>query len=320
MGLQLNSPLIAGSCGLTDQVKSIRDFEKAGAGAVVLKSIFEEDINLEYDSILSEADQMGYLQEDLDYYDYKIKEKNIKAYLGLISSCKKSVTIPVIASVNCISSYEWSNFVVKCEEAGADGLELNIFIMPSGLNSKSEEIESRYFDIIHQVLKKVSIPVGIKISPYFTSLGTQIKNLSSTGIAALTLFNRFYNPDFDIDQLKITSSNVFSKPSDMSLPLRWIALMSGRVDCDLAASTGVHDGEALVKQMLAGAQAVQVVSALYNNGSEQLKLMLGFLKSWMQKHQFNSLHEFRGLLSQSAGKDPALYERVQFMKFFSGKF
>ena len=318
LGLKLKNPLIAGSSGLSNSVKGVKEFEDNGAGAVVLKSIFEEEIVFEYDDVLKEAREEGVNLDQFDYYDYQIKGEKLKKYTGLISECKSSVSIPVIASINCVYSHEWTAFAKHLQDAGADALELNMFFLPSDFARTTEEKEKAYFQIIENVKKTVSIPIALKISYYFSNLGPMIQQLSETGIAGLVLFNRFYSPDFDIDKLEVVSSNVFSNPSDLHLSLRWIAIMAERVSCDLAASTGVHDGNALIKQILAGANAVQVVSSLYKNGKGQIKTMLSTLVEWMTSKGFNSLSDFRGKLSQAKSSNPAAYERVQFMRYFGG--
>ncbi|MFZ0611606.1 MAG: dihydroorotate dehydrogenase-like protein [Desulfobacterales bacterium] len=318
LGLKLKNPLIAGSSGLSATAKGVRDFEENGAAAVVLKSIFEEEIMFEYEDILREASQEGVNMDQFDYYDFELKSGKIEKYTRLIEECKNSVSIPVIASINCVYSHEWTSFAKQLEEAGADALELNMFFLPSEFDRTTEEKERAYFQIIEKVQKEVSIPIALKISYYFSNLGPMIQNLSKTGIAGLVLFNRFYSPDFDIDKLEVVSSNVFSKPSDLAISLRWIGIMAQRVSCDLAASTGVHDGAALIKQILAGANAVQVVSAFYQRGKGHIATMLGALEEWMVKKGFNSLADFRGKLSQAESSNPAAYERVQFMKYFGG--
>jgi dihydroorotate dehydrogenase (fumarate) len=318
LGLKLKNPLIAGSSGLSNSVKGVKEFEDNGAGAVVLKSIFEEEIVFEYQDILKEASEEGINMDQFDYYDYHIKGEKLKKYTALISESKSSVSIPVIASINCVYSHEWTAFAKQLQDAGADALELNMFFLPSDFERTTEEKEKAYFQIIDKVKKTVSIPIALKISYYFSNLGPMIQQLSETGIAGLVLFNRFYSPDFDIDKLEVVSSNVFSNPSDLHLSLRWIAIMAERVSCDLAASTGVHDGNALIKQILAGADAVQVVSSLYKNGKGQIKTMLSTLEEWMTRKGFNSLSDFRGKMSQAKSSNPAAYERVQFMRYFGG--
>jgi dihydroorotate dehydrogenase (fumarate) len=319
LGMKLKNPVVAGSSGLTNSVKSIQDLEESGAGAVVLKSIFEEEIAFEYEDILKEASEEGVNLDQFDYYDFHIKGEKLDKYTTLIEESKKSVSIPVIASINCVYSHEWTSFAKQLQTAGADALELNMFFLPSEFGRTSEEKEKAYFQIIEKVQKEVTIPIALKISYYFSNLGPMIQQLSETGIAGLVLFNRFFSPDFDIDKMEVVSSNVFSSPSDLPISLRWIAIMAERVSCDLAASTGVHDGAALIKQILAGANAVQVASTLYKNGKGQVTEMLKTLEEWMDKKGYNSLADFRGKMSQAKSSNPAAYERVQFMKYFGGK-
>ena len=318
LGLKLNNPIIAGSSGLSASAKGVKELAENGAGAVVLKSIFEEEIMFEYDDILKEAGKEGVNLDQFDYYDYQLKSDKIKKYTELISESKKNVSIPVIASINCVYSHEWVSFAKQLEQAGADALELNMFFLPSEFDRSTEEKERAYFQIIEKVKKEVGIPIALKISYYFSNLGPMIQKLSETGIAGLVLFNRFYSPDIDIDKLEVVSSNVFSNPSDLPISLRWIAIMAERVSCDLAASTGVHDGAALIKQILAGADAVQVVSALYQQGKGTIFTMLKTLEQWMEKKGFDNLGAFRGKMSQAKTGNPASYERVQFMRYFGG--
>lgn len=319
IGLTLSNPIIAGSSGLTSSPDKIKKLEENGAAAVVLKSIFEEEITHEYEKIVAEEASNRYKDEFLDYLDYRIKAENIDNYIRLITGAKKAVNIPVIASVNCASKHEWTNFAKIFEEAGADALEVNLFILPSNMNQKPEDIERTYFEVVSRLKEKIKIPIALKISYYFTALAQTILRLSSSGVNGLVLFNRFYNPDIDIEKMTLTSTNVFSHPDELSISLRWIAIMAKRVNCDLAASTGIHDGAAVVKQLLAGANAVQVVSALYNKGPERIQNMLKDVKKWMIAKDFTTIDEFRGKLSQEKSGNPAVYERVQFMKYFSDR-
>ena len=316
MGLHLQNPLIAGSSGLTGTLTSLKELQAGGAGAVVLKSIFEEEIAAEYANVLQEATKKGMSLESYDYYDYQIRGERVAHYVELVREAKKGLTIPVIASVNCTYSHEWASFAADLEKAGADGLELNMFFLPSDIARSSEEREKEYFLIVDRVLKHVRIPVALKISPYFSTLAQIIERLSRSGVAALVLFNRFYSIDFDVEKMTLTESNTLSTASELASSLRWIALMSRRVACDLAASTGVHDGVGLIKQLLAGAKAVQVVSSLYRNGSGQMGVMSGELSKWMDRHGYKTIADFRGKMSQGESGDPAAYERVQFMKHF----
>jgi dihydroorotate dehydrogenase (fumarate) len=319
MGLTLRNPIIIGSSGLTASVAKILKLEENGAGAVVLKSIFEEEITHEYEKIVAEEAPKRYKDEYLDYLDYRIKNENIDNYTRLITEAKKALKIPVIASVNCSSKHEWINFALPIQDAGADALEVNMFFLPSNFDRTAEETENAYFEIVGKLKQKLKIPIALKISYYFTNLGSTIQKLSASGVDGLVLFNRYYSPDIDIENMTISSTNVFSHPDDLSLSLRWIAIMANRVECDLAASTGIHDGAAVIKQLLAGANAVQVVSTIYNKGPEKIQNMLKDIKKWMVAHNFQNPDEFRGKLSQAKSQNPALYERVQFMKYFSDR-
>jgi len=317
LSLTLRNPIIIGSSGLTASVSKMKKLEENGAAAVVLKSIFEEEIVHEYDRIVAEEAPKRYKDEFLDYLDYRIKNENLESYGKLIADSKKALQIPVIASVNCSSKHEWTNFANVIQDAGADALEVNMFFLPTDFNKSAQQTENDYIEIVKRLKEKITIPIALKISYYFTNLATVIRNLSMSGVNGLVLFNRYYSPDIDIEKLEISSGNVFSHPDDHALTLRWIAIMSGRVQCDLAASTGIHDGGAVIKQILAGASAVEVVSAIYNKGPERIQNMLKDIKKWMAHHNFESIDAFRGRLSQSKTINPALFERVQFMKYFS---
>ncbi len=318
-GLDLQSPVIVGSSGLTASTKNLKEYEENGAGAIVLKSIFEEEITFEHNQWLKQAQAMGYDDENADYFDLKIKDDNIQNYISLIKETKSSVNIPVIASINCVSSYEWVDFTKKIEQAGADALELNIFYFPNNLKENSLEIEEKYLNIIKKVKENISIPLIIKMSHYFTNLGVMIQKIDDLGVDGIVLFNKFTQPDINIETQELVMSNVFSAPSDFSMPLRWIGMASGKLKCSLASSTGVYTGAELVKAVLAGADATQVVSTIYKNGASQIKEINDFLKTYLEQRNMDSLSEIKGLLNQSNNKEQNLYERLQFMKYFSDK-
>jgi dihydroorotate dehydrogenase (fumarate) len=318
LGLRLRNPIIVGSCGLTGTVSGVVELEEQGAGAVVLKSIFEEEIVQEHRDILTQVAARGYDVDAYEYYDQQIRGDKVGQYTRLISECKGRVGIPVIASVNCMYSHEWVSFAKEFESAGADALELNLFFMPSDFSRTCTQQEQLYFDVVEKVQKQVSIPIALKISYHFSNLGHTIMALSETGIRGLVLFNRFYTPDIDIENLRVVSSHVFSSADEIGMSLRWVAMMADRVSCDLAASTGIHDGHAVAKQLLAGAKAVQVVSALYEHGSAHLSAMLGELDQWMTRHGFYGIDQFRGEMSQASSDNPSAYERVQFMRYAGG--
>ena len=316
LGLDLKNPIIAGSSGLTNSIENLKALEEAGAGAVVLKSIFEEEIYLEFAHEFSKLGPMDNNLEFLDYYDYQIKKDNLKRYLTLIKEAKDILSIPVIASINCVTAHEWAFFAKKVEDTGADAIELNIFVLPTNLSQTSKDNESMYFDIVSRVASKLTIPISLKISPYFSNLGGMIRDLSFSEIKGLVLFNRFYSPDVDIHQQKIIGTDIFSRDSDYKLTLRWIGMMANRVNSDLSASTGVHNWQTIVKMLLVGASTVQVVSALYQNGFSVLTDMIQNLIKWMDENGYNSIDDFRGKLSLDNTTNLAEFERVQFMRNF----
>jgi dihydroorotate dehydrogenase (fumarate) len=314
MGLKLKNPIIVGSSGLTNSVESIKKLEANGAAAVVLKSLFEEQILSEIESL--KGDQSLHAEE-ADYVRVYTRQHNLDEYLKLVSDAKKAVSIPIIASINCVSSSEWTTFAKRLQEAGADGIELNMFIMPGNINQKSEEIEQIYFDIIKEVNKQVTIPIAAKIGFYFTGMANMVHNLSIRNTAAVVLFNRFHRPDIDLKKMEMTSADIFSTPQENVLSLRWIGMLSDAVGCDLASTTGIHDGLTVIKNLLAGAKVVQVATSLYKNGPEQIGEMLKEMEAWMNEKGYKSISDIIGKLSQGAIKDPILYERSQFMKYFS---
>lgn len=319
LGLKLQNPVIVGSCGLTNSVEKIKEFAAAKAGAVVLKSLFEEQIEAEL------ASNMESYQSDYpDAYDYirnYTRGNAVDDYLTLIADAKSAVDIPVIASVNCVSGNEWVSFAESVEKAGADALELNISLLPSNPQKKSEETEKLYFEIAKKVSDRVSIPVALKMSRYSAGLANLVSRLAwSTDhkIAGFVLFNRYYRPDINIETMEMSTADIFSTPAEITESLRWIGLLSGSVKKDFAASTGVHDSQAVIKQLLAGAAAVQVVSALYKKGPSAIPEILAGLEKWMEEKSFASIAEFRGRLSYDNAENPAAYERIQFMKQFAG--
>jgi dihydroorotate dehydrogenase (fumarate) len=318
MGLRLSSPVIIGSSGLTSSVANIVEFEQRGAGAVVLKSLFEEQIRMEIASAASQDSGADLYPEAYDYIANYSHSHRVGEYLTLIKEAKAAVKIPVIASINCVSSDEWISFARKIEDAGADALELNVFILPCDPSAGAEQNEKVYFNILEEVNKQVKIPVSLKISYYFSGLAKMALKLSWAGAKGLVLFNRFYSPDINIDSKKVVATNVFSTPEEITTSLRWVAMLSDRLYCDVCASTGIHDSTGLIKQLLAGAKAVQIASTLYKNGFDRINEMNDGLRSWMEKHQYSKIEEFAGSMSLKKAENPAAYERVQFMKHFAG--
>lgn len=319
MGLKLKNPIVVASSGLTNSIEKIRDLEIAGAGAVVLKSIFEEQINHEVNHLINRDPQNQYPEAE-DYIWNYTRNHSITRHLNLLSEAKKEIEIPVIASINCMSASEWTVFAKDFENAGADALELNLFYVPTERLKSSSEIEQHYLKIISEVKKMVKIPVSVKIGYYYTNLVSMADKLVANGADALVLFNRFYEPDINLDKLEMTSSDVFSSSADIRRSLRWIGLISSQLPkVEIAAGTGIHNGEAVIKQLLAGAQVTQVCSTVYINGSQVIAGMISDLTSFMKKWNFKKIDDFRGRLSYKNIPDPMLYERAQFMKYFSSK-
>jgi len=317
MGLKLRSPIIVGSSGLTRSVDNLVEMEAKGAGAVVLKSLFEEQIKYEVQKVFSYQDVANAYSEADDYIKNYAKSHAVDEYLTLIQQAKKSIHIPVIASINCVSAREWTYFARNIEEAGADALELNMFVLPADPDKEAGYYEKLYFEIIEKVKKEIKIPVAVKISSHFSGLANMVKRLSWSGVEGIVLFNRFFAPDIDIEKSRMISSGVFSTPEEITVSLRWIGILAGRVQSDLCASTGVHDGKGLIKQLLAGAKAAQVCSTLYKNGIGQLENISGALKTWMERNQYSKIADFNGKMSFKKGESPESYHRVQFMKYFA---
>lgn len=316
-GLTLKNPLIIGSSSLTGNVENLKEFERLGASAVVLKSIFEEEITNEFNQIIHEVDSKNETDQHVDYFDKKIKQDNINKYIQLIKDAKQALSIPVIASINCISLHEWIYFVQKIEAAGADAIELNIFYFPADFTTSSKKIEKRYLKIIKKVKEIAKVPITIKMSQYFTNLGEMILKIDNLGVDGITLFNRFYKPDIHLETKELITASVFSHPEEYVTPLQWVALMSKRTNAPMAASTGIHNGESFVKLLMAGAQANYIVSSLFVNGFEVISEILTYLDQYLTNNKYNSVHDIIGLLNQSNIKHPAFYERAQFMKYFT---
>ncbi|WP_321285393.1 dihydroorotate dehydrogenase-like protein [uncultured Sunxiuqinia sp.] len=317
-GLELKSPVIASSSSMTADLNQIKKLAKAGAGAIVLKSIFEEEIDTQLQEELTKSRDLEPDAEYLDYFDYIIKDENLKDYTNLIKQAKDAVDVPIVASVSCISASDWVLFVQKLAEAGADALELNLFLLPADVYKTSFQNEQFYFETIKKVLEVVSIPVSIKISHYFSNLSNVVKKLSETGVAGITLFNRFYSPDIDIRNEMVIGADVLSHDNDYLLPLRWTGILSSKISCPLSATTGIHAGETVIKFLLAGASAVQVASVLYNGGAEMITQFNEQLAEWMDDKAYTKINDFKGKLAISP-KHVAVYERAQFMKYFSVK-
>lgn len=314
LGLNLRSPLIVSSSGLTDELDKLKSAMDNGAGAVVLKSLFEEQINFQAGKLAETSDY----PEAADYINSYTRSHSLDNYLNLIRAASEQLDIPVIPSINCISSSDWVDFAKHIEGAGAKALEINMFFLPTDKGIDAKESEKRYLDLVEKLKKTVSIPFAMKIGPRFSNLLNLVDKFYNMGVEGVVLFNRFYEPDIDINSMSITPASVFSSSSDRRYVLRWIAMVDAFVEkIGLSATTGVHSGHDAIKYLLAGADTVQVCSVLYQKGIEYLAEMNRSVEEWMNTKGFENIGDFRGKLNYRNIPDPTRYERAQFMKYFS---
>ncbi|HUX11969.1 MAG TPA: dihydroorotate dehydrogenase-like protein [Spirochaetia bacterium] len=317
LGLKLKNPLIVSSSSMTQSLNGVKKCAEHGAAAVVLKSLFEEQIEVEVDAQEKEAD-VSIHPEAQEYVRQMGMRLGPNSYLDLIRESKSSVDIPIIASVNCVDAKWWGQYAKQIQSAGADALELNISIMPRGLSESAETVEKQFTSIVQTVRQQVDLPLAVKIGPYFSSLPKFVLELEKAGASAVILFNRFYQLDIDLRLMKLAPGYQFSSPNEMHVPLRWISILSDKLKLDLAASTGVHDGDAAAKMLLAGAAAVQICSTLFLHGFNQIQIILNQLEQWMKSQGMNSVEQFRGRLSQKGSPNPEAYERFQYIKALTG--
>lgn len=312
MGLKLKSPFIAASSGYTADLEKIVAIARSGAGAIVLKSLFEEQI----------SNEIGFLEgagtehtETLDYLHRYVTDHSLENYLELIRKAKKESGIPVIASINCFSHKKWVDFANEIERAGADALELNIYALPLSGSKSSTEIEAEYLNIVNSISRDIKIPVAVKLGEGFTNLGNFVGAMKGNGAAGAVLFNRFFTPDISLKTLKITPAQPFSNKNEYLKELRWIAILSSQLrNFNLSASTGVYDPSSAIKLMLAGATTVQLCSVLYKQGPFVIQDFNEELKEFMRSKGFKKISDFAGMLNYSNIPDPAAFERVQFLK------
>ncbi len=317
LGLELKNPLLIGSSGLTSSADSIIKMADFGASGVVLKSLFEEEIIMEHEKAMSE--KMGHQEnnlEFLDYFDYQLKKGTFDKTRKLIDDIKSNTQIPVIASINCYSVGEWFSYAKLLEDSGTDALELNLFRIPSKISMEAADILKEYYEIVKRVKEHVSIPVSVKISPYFTDLGNVVSQFDMLGVEGVVMFNRFYNPDFDLDNDRVVSGPIYSGPNDYTNALRWISILKEQVTCDLCASGGVHSADTLFKMLLAGANAVQAVSVIYKNGAGYIRDMLAGVQNRMEKKGLENIEQIHQLGLKIAPDQGEIFERAQFMKYF----
>lgn len=315
-GLQLKNPVIISSSGLTNTAAKNEKLEAAGAGAIVLKSLFEEQIMLEADRLRNPS----YYPEGSDYLAEYIRNHKLGEYLDLIRESKNVCTIPIIASINCYTDTEWIDFAKQIEDAGADALEINILALQSDVQYQYGSFEQRHIDILSRVKRTISIPVIMKLGDNLTNPVALIDQLHANGAAAVVLFNRFYQPDIDIEKMEQVSGQVFSNAADLSTPLRWIGIASSLVSkIDYAASGGIHTPDAVVKSILAGASAVEICSAIYQNSAQFIGEVNSFLATWMKQKGFEHISQFKGKLNAKDVEGINMWERTQFLKYFSEK-
>lgn len=312
-GLQLNNPIIVSSSGLTNSAEKIKKLEEAGAGAVVLKSVFEEQINIH-------AGQMsGYGSPEADdYLGAYVRSNALHDHISLIEETKKLCTIPVIASINCYTANEWTEFAQLMEKAGADAIEINILSLQTDKDYKYGSFEQQHIDVLKNIKKAVNIPVIMKLGSNITNPIALINQLYANGAAAVVLFNRFYQPDIDIENMSFTSSNVMSSSSELAEKLRWTAIASASVpQIDYAVSGGVHCSHGVIKSILAGAAAVEVCTAIYQYGNKIISEMKSEVEEWMNAKGFETIAQFKGKMNANAAGSINPFERTQFMKYYS---
>jgi len=316
LGLNLKNPLVASPSPLSEKVENILRMEAVGISAIVMYSLFEEQIiheSLELDHFLSRgtetfAESLTYLPEAGKY------TLAPEAYIEALSRAKQAVKIPVIGSLNGVSSGGWIHYAKKIEDAGADALELNLYFLPTDPNMTSAELEDNYVRLVSDVRAEVKIPLAIKLSPFFTAIPNMARRLVDAGANGLVLFNRFYQPDFDLDALEVTPNLVLSNSNELRMPLRWIAILYGKVQADLALTSGVHTGEDAIKAIMAGASVTMTTSALLKHGSIAVGEILGGMEAWMATHEYESVRQMKGSMSQGAVAEPAAFERANYMK------
>src|SRR6201987_3902302 len=315
MGMKLRTPLVVSASPLSQEIGSIRRLEDVGASAVVLYSLFEEQLrqeSLELDYHLNEGTES--FAESITYFpqasEYRLGPEG---YLEHIRKAKEAVSIPVIASLNGATAGGWAEYAKEIEHAGADALECNIYSIPTDADRTSAEVEQTYLDIVKAVKDAVEIPVAVKISPFFSNLANMAKRLDRTGADGLVLFNRFYQPDIDLDELEIRPNVLLSTPQALRLPLTWIGILYGRIRVNLAATSGVHSAEDVLKLLMVGADVTMLCSALLRNGINHLRHLEHGLREWMETHEYDSVRQMKGSMSQMHCNDPGAFERAQYM-------
>ncbi len=319
LGLTLKNPFIASSSPLTEKVESVRMLEAAGVAAVVLPSLFEEQIINESFKLNRDLERGSYSNPEALTYLPDIGRYSIGAdrYVENLASIKQAVTIPVLGSLNGISAGGWVDYARKIEQAGADALELNLYNLATDPAITAGQLEDQYINLVGSIRKQVKIPLAIKLSPFFTGLPNFARRLVEVGSDGLVLFNRFYQPDFDLEELTVVPHLVLSSSNEMRLPLRWIAILYGRIQVDFGLTGGVHTSEDLLKALMAGASACLVTSELLQNGVQRVSQILADVAAWMEQHEYHSITQLKGSMSQVAVGDSTAFERANYMKVLS---
>lgn len=317
VGLDLKNPVVASSSEITNKVNGVRQVSDAGAGAVVLKSLFEEQMNAELGG--SQGAQGTVYPDEAQAYMMDLGKTHApKAYLNLVREAKAATDIPVIASVNCITSRWWMDYAKQIEDAGADALELNIALMPVSLNESADEIEAQLFAIVRDVREQVNLPLIVKIGPYFTALPQVVQKLVSLGVQGVVLFNRFYQLDIDPDTLSPVPGYQFSSSQELHLPLRWVGILSPKISCDFSISSGVHTAMDTAKSIVAGAQIVQIASVLFTQKVTHITTMVDGLNEWLDGRGYASVNDARGQLAKGGRHNPEELERMQYVSALAG--
>lgn len=316
LGITLRSPLVASASPLSEDISNIKKLEDAGIGAVVLYSLFEEQIRLEQEEYNFHTTQgTEAFAESLSYFpeihDYKLGPE---LYLEHIEKAKQAVDIPIIASLNGSTLGGWTNYAKEMESAGADAIELNIYYIPTDMGMSGQQVEKQYIDILKSVKSAVKIPVALKLSPFFSNFSNMARQFDEAGADALVLFNRFYQPDIDLDQYEVTPNLLLSQSSAMRLPMRWIAILSDRIKADLAATSGIHTGTDVIKMLLVGASVAMLCSSLLKHGVNHVRNIEDHMKQWMREREYESVAQLQGSMSQKKTSDPSNFERAQYMK------
>lgn len=319
LGLKLRSPLIPSASPLSEDVDSIRQMEDNGAAAVVLYSLFEEQLRQESAELQQHLEHGTFSSPEALTYFPEPEEFRLgpEEYLQHIAKAKSAVRVPIIASLNGSTAGGWTQYAKGIQQAGADALELNIYYIPTDLELTSNEVEQNYLDILKAVKASVTIPVAVKLSPFFTNFANMAKRLDHAGANGLVLFNRFYQPDIDLESLEVRPNILLSTPMAMRVPLRWIALLYGKLRTSLAATSGIHRASDVLKMLMAGADVTMLCSALIRHGVRQIGVIERDLVAWMEEHEYTSVAQLKGSLSQKNCADPSAFERAQYMRAIS---